>query len=124
MTLRFAIPILGLAFLIGGCQQAEDQETGSLDRETVRETRAQLDSALVAALDSGNAAYRNGDYESAREHYQSVVDADEDVAAGWFGIYMAEVALGNQEAADAAMDRARDLAPGASLIHPEADTAP
>ncbi len=115
---------LGLAVLFAGCERPEDQETGSLDRERVLETRAALDSAVVAALDSGNAAYRIGDYEGALEHYRSVVDAHEDLAAGWFGIYMAELALGNDDAANAAMERARDLAPGASLIHPEADTTP
>ena len=125
MTLRFALTGLAFVLFLAGCEQEgppEDQPTGSFDRETVIQTRAELDSAVVAALDSGNAAYRIGNYERALEHYRSAVDAEEDLAAGWFGIYMAELALGNDAAADSAMERARASAPGASMIHPAPDS--
>lgn len=112
-----------LALLVA-CAPPEDQETGTIRDQDVRQAREELPPELVAALDSGNAAYRRGAYQDALSAYRRVVDHDEGVAAGWFGIYMAELALGNPEAADSAMARARDLAPGASLIHPERDTLP
>lgn len=124
MTTRTAVTVLAAAALLAGCQPPEDQETGSIDREDVIQTREGLDPELVAALDSGNVAYRAGSYETALRWYQQAVDVDDDVAAGWFGVYMAQLALGNTAAADSAMARAQDLQPGASLIHPEADTTP
>lgn len=112
------------AVLLAACSPPEDQETGTIRDQDVRQAREDLPAELVAALDSGNAAYRRGDYQDALASYRSVVEQDEDVAAGWFGIYMAQLALGNPQAADSAMARAQDLAPGASLIHPERDTTP
>ena len=116
--------IAAIAVLLAACSPPEDQETGTIRGEDVREARASLPPELVAALDSGNTAYRRGEYQDALASYRRVVEQDEDVAAGWFGIYMAQLALGNPEAADSAMARAQDLAPGASLIHPERDATP
>lgn len=118
--LGFAVAAM---LLLSACSPPDDQETGSIDQEEVRQARDDLAPELVAALDSGNAAYSRGDYQDALDFYRSVVDQNDDVAAGWFGIYMAQLALGNPEAADSAMNRARDLAPGASLIHPDRDTS-
>ena len=115
-----AIPFL----LLTACSPPDDQETGSIRGEEVRQTREELPAELVAALDSGNAAYRRGDYEAALAAYEQAVAEDDDVAAGWFGVYMAHLALGNTAAADSAMARAQALAPGASLIHPGRDTTP
>lgn len=96
--------------LLTGCQSGDEQETGSISREAVTEVRVPLDPALVAALDEGNTAYREEDYEEALRHYETAAEVDDGVAAVWFGIYMANLALGNAEAADAAMERARALA--------------
>lgn len=123
-TLRSACIGLSAALVLLACEPPEDQATGSIDRESVLQRRADMDPAIVESLDAGNAAYRDGDYESAREHYQEVVDRDDGNAAGWFGLYMAHLALGDEAAADSAMARARGLAPGASLIHPERDSTP
>ena len=68
-----------------------------------------------ASLDSGNAAYKAKDYDRARAHYQRVTDIDKDEPAGWFGIYMVELALGNAEAAGKALDKAQGMVPGATL---------
>jgi tetratricopeptide (TPR) repeat protein len=115
-TTRFLA--VGLAVALAGCSPPDDQETGSVSRDEVIEARQNLDPAALAALDAGNDAYRAGNYEAALEHYREA-NQDGDVAAAWFGIYMAQLALGNAEAADSAMARAQSLAPGASLIHPE-----
>jgi tetratricopeptide (TPR) repeat protein len=110
-------PLL-LALLVA-CAPPDDQETGSIRSDEVRQTRAELPADLLAAIDSGNAAYQRGDYQRALDSYDRAIEIDDDVAAGWFGVYMAQSALGNPEAADSALARAQGLAPGASLIHPE-----
>lgn len=111
--------------LLTTCAPPEDQETGSITRDDVRSAREDLPANVAAAIDSGNAAYRAEDYENALRHYRAAAEDDEDVAAAWFGIYMAELALGRVDEATRAIERARELAPGASLIHPEpADTSP
>ena len=125
MTAQRAAWTLALAALVAsGCQRPDDQETGSITEDQIRQTREQLDPDVLAALDSGNAAYRAGDYTAALEQYDRAIAADDDVAAAWFGVYMAQLALGNTAAADSAMQRARDLAPGASLIHPDTTGGP
>lgn len=103
--------------LIGACRP-DDQSTGSIKQEDVRKARTELPRAAVAHLDSGNAAYRAKDYPRAIQHYQAATRIDSEQAAPWFGIYMAERALGNVAAADSALQRAQKIAPGASLIHP------
>lgn len=122
MTVRTTLIVVALTVL--ACSPPDDQETGSISGDQVRQTRAELPPEMTAALDSGNAAYSRGDYQAALEAYDEAVAIDDDVAAGWFGVYMAQQALGNTEAADSAMLRAQDLAPGASLIHPGRDTTP
>lgn len=106
-----------------GCQRPDDQRTDTISADQVRQAREQLSPAVVAQLDSGNLAYRARNYEEARRHYQAAAQADPEAGAAWFGVYMAEQALGNLAAADSAMRRAQQLQPGASLIHPgPADT--
>jgi tetratricopeptide (TPR) repeat protein len=109
--------VLALVLTAVGCRP-DDQETGSVTPEDVREARDMLPEDVLAHLDSGNARYQDHDYQAALEHYRAVVDGAPDAPAGWFGIYMAQLALGNTAAADSAMARARELAPGASLIRP------
>jgi tetratricopeptide (TPR) repeat protein len=99
----------------------DDQPTRSIDPDAAERTRAELPAELVEHLDSGNAAYRAHDFELAREQYRAAVALDSTSTAAWFGVFMAERALGNAEAADEALSRAQDLAPGASLIHGEED---
>jgi tetratricopeptide (TPR) repeat protein len=103
------------------CQRDDDQRTDTIHDQDVLAARAALSPAVVAELDDGNAAYRDRDYERALQHFQAAVDMNETLAAGWFGIYMAQLALGNPEAAEAAMQHVRTHAPGATLIHPDPD---
>lgn len=118
---RIVLTALAGALLLAACDRADDQRTGDIQDQDVRAARAELDPAVVDALDNGNSAYRAGDYEQALEHYQTAVELDQSVAAGWFGIYMAQLALGNEGAAEAAMEQARIHAPDASLMHPDPD---
>ena len=75
-------------------------------------------SPFQAQLDSGNVAYRAKDYTRAREHYTRATEADSTVAAGWYGVYMAEDKLGNRAAADYAMKRASALNPEFDSMNP------
>lgn len=121
----------GKAVLILGCTLAtaagcrpDDQRTETLDVGEAQQTRQQLPAELVAHLDSGSAAYRRDDFQASLEHYRTATEMDSDVAAAWFGVFMAHAALGNDAAADSALQRARGLAPGASLIHPGGEAPP
>jgi hypothetical protein len=66
-------------------------------------------------MDSAGAAYRDGDYLSARTHYVIATDSAPDLAASWLGLFLAERALGNAAAADSALRRARSIASGDSV---------
>jgi Flp pilus assembly protein TadD len=66
---------------------------------------------LRKLLALGNAAYRSRDFATALRHYDSAVRLSSEEAAPWFGVYMAQQALGNRAAADSALRRAQALAP-------------
>jgi tetratricopeptide (TPR) repeat protein len=119
MIRRTAFTALVALIALAACERPDDQETGSISQDEVRGARENLDPGVVAALDSGNVAYRAKDYETARRYFREATEIDDGVAAAWFGVYMAELALGNDDEAEAAMERAQGLAPGASLIHPD-----
>mgnify|MGYP001821793230 CR=1 FL=1 len=113
--------VLALAALMA-CRP-DDQRTDSIDLEEAMQERADLAPAVAAHLDSGSVLFRADDHEAALEQYRMAVEIDPDAAAAWFGVYMAEAALGNTEAATEALARARREVPGATLIHPtDADT--
>ena len=117
MKLQLLCACFGVAAALTGCKP-DDQETGSVGRKDVREARAKLPDAVRMHVDSGNSAYRSKDYQRALQHYRAAIAIDDDQAAPWFGVYMAERAMGNGEAAAAALKRAQKVAPGASLIQP------
>lgn len=98
------------------CRPTE-QRTDSIDPNAGARDRALMQPEVVAQLDSGSLAFRNDDYEAALVHYRSVTDLDPSIGAGWFGVYMAQRELGDLEAAEAALEQARRLIPGATLLH-------
>jgi tetratricopeptide (TPR) repeat protein len=110
-----------LGAVAAGCrgERLDDQPTGSIRAEDVQRARAQLPPEVRTLLDSGNAAYREGRYDEARRQYEQATRQAPDVAAGWFGLYMVEAATGNATAAEAAIRRAREAAPRASLLEDE-----
>lgn len=111
------IRLVGLPLvLVGTACRPDDQTTESVDP---REVRAALEPAVAAHLDSGTVAFRARDLDGALRHYRTVTELAPDVAAGWFGVYLTEQARGNAAEAAEALERARSLAPGASLLHPE-----
>lgn len=120
-----AAAAIALSLVLGACDRPEDQRTGSISADDVRNAAERLSPDVRAALDSGNTAYREHDFDAALRHYQRVTELDSDATAGWFGIYMAQRALGDSTAAQQALEQARGLAPGATIMHPaEGDTTP
>lgn len=111
---RSSLALAGLVSLaLAGCSPPDDQRTDTLDPTTAGRD---LSADARVQLDSGNAAYRAGDYTQALVHFTRVTEMAPGDATGWFGIYMAHDAMGNKAAADSAIARARSQAPGASLI--------
>lgn len=100
-----AVPLL----LLPACGGEDGARAGSGAREAGRQPRAHLPLRVSAQLDSGNQAYREKDFEGAREHFRTAIRLDSAVASAWFGVYMAEEALGNQAAAREALQRADSL---------------
>jgi Flp pilus assembly protein TadD len=109
-----------LALLTMACMP-DDQRTETLDPDRAEQRRESFPEEGLAQLDGGNEAYSEGDFAKALEHYRLATEVMPDNAAAWFGIAMAATALGDSLAADSAMVKARGLAPGASLIHPNGD---
>lgn len=107
------------AVVLGACRQdaADDQRTETMTPQSIEQARANWPAGMSEVIDSANDAFRARDYQRANELYRRATQMAPDVTAGWFGVNMAEQALGNQAAADSAMARAMELSPGASLIH-------
>jgi tetratricopeptide (TPR) repeat protein len=101
----------------------EDQRADSVDPEVGRKSRAEWPADVVAHLDSGNVAMREQDPEQALAHYLNAAEKAPDNSTVWFGVFIAHNALGNTAAADSAMAKVRELAPGATLVHPVPDSS-
>lgn len=104
---------------IGACDRPDDQPTGSISADDVRDAAERQAPEVRAALDSGNAAYRRDEYAESLRYYQQAAERDPEATPAWFGMYMAQRMLGDTVAAARALERARDLAPGASLMFGE-----
>jgi Flp pilus assembly protein TadD len=114
--------VLALALATSGCTP-DDQRTDTLDPHAGIGARAEMAQEVVAQLDSGSAAFRGDDFEAALAHYTRVTELDPENGPGWFGVYMAEDALGRADRAAVALERAQEIVPGATLLHEEEDTA-
>jgi hypothetical protein len=97
-----------------GCTP-EPQGTGRFNLGEAPEGAAAEATGLLPQLqvhiDSGNAAYREQDYEAALRHYRVAADQDPTEPTAWFGISMAAGALGDQTVLDSAQLRLHRLAP-------------
>ena len=115
--------LLALALGAATACRPDDQRTDSIDPVEAMQRRENFEPGVVAHLDSANTLFRADRHEEALAHYRLVTELSPDVAAGWFGTYMAQHALGNETAALQALERAQSSVPGATLLHPTtADT--
>lgn len=88
------------ALAAGGCARGEPPPR----TEAERAARAQ------ALIESGNEAYRAGDYRLAARRYAAAAVVRKDDPAAYFGMGMALSKLGRHDEAHAAYGRARELA--------------
>lgn len=107
-----------LSLATTSCGRSDDQRTDSVDALAAQQQRENWDPEMVVRLDSGNAAIRADSFATAQRHFLAVTEMAPDVAAGWFGLHLAERGLGRVDEAMQALQRAQDLAAGATLIHP------
>lgn len=124
MITRTALTV-ALALAAAVSCRPDDQTTSDLDPTGGAQAREDMPADAVVQLDSGNLAMRDDDFETAVDHYTRVTELAPDFGSGWFGLYMAHRGLGNEEEAEAALERARSIVPGATLLHDETgDTLP
>src|SRR5690554_366966 len=88
--------------------------------EDVDRARVDWPAGLSETMDRANLAYREGRYDEAADLFREAADAHPDIGSAWFGLYMAEHARGNMQAADSALARAESLTPGLNRSHAEA----
>ena len=127
MRAMHGLPLVLLLVTAVSCKKDEgDQRTDTMDvQEAVQKERKSLPLEVVAQLDSGSAAYRAHDLQAALAHYTKATEIAPEVAAAWFGVYMAQQALGNADAAREAFEKAQAVEPGATLLRPAGkDTTP
>jgi tetratricopeptide (TPR) repeat protein len=114
-----AVAALAGAVALTACNRDDDQDRIRLDAgDGMAEARAGWAPEFEAAVDSGNAAYRAGRWQEAADHFRRGTELEPQVAAAWFGLHMAESALGNDEEAFEALQRAEALTPGLGGGHP------
>jgi tetratricopeptide (TPR) repeat protein len=110
---------VGLGAIVTACDRDDDTDRVRLDNdEAMEQARAGWPEGLGRLVDRGNTAYREGRYDDAADTFREATELAPDVAAGWFGLHMAESARGNHEAADSARMQAEALTPGLGAGHP------
>ncbi len=118
-ALAAAWPLLLLALGMGACRKPSPAPTTTAQAPAAEAGAApRVELGAAAQLDSGNAAFKVKEYRGALAHYRAAADRQPSLAAAWFGVYMAEKALGNAAGADSAMRRVQALAPGTMGAHP------
>lgn len=114
------IPIAAAALLVGAsaCKSKEEPKTplGTMGQQQPQENpaRAAMSEEARAALDSGNARFREKKYDAALASYRKAADAAPTSPAPWYGVYMAAQALGDQKLADSAMKQVQTRTGGES----------
>ncbi|MFW5947901.1 MAG: tetratricopeptide repeat protein [Gemmatimonadota bacterium] len=116
---------IAIAALVGVTACGGDEPDGQrvpLDQPQQEEdARADWPEGLGEQVDAANTAYGEGRYEDAATMYREMTAEHPDIGTLWFGLYLSETALGNQEAADSALVRVEELVPGLLQMHDEAE---
>jgi tetratricopeptide (TPR) repeat protein len=118
-TRHLVVVVMATVAGLGACDRGDDQDRIPLDAGNgMAEARAGWSAEFGAAIDSGNAAYREGRWDDAADHFRQATELEPQVAAAWFGLHMAESARGNDDEAFEALQRAEALTPGLGGGHP------
>ena len=122
--LHSLLALVSVGVLVAGCGKkdaADDQKTGSVTSEDVRDTRADWPAGAAAQLDSGNAAFSAKNHQEALRHYNAILDLPDAPknlkVTAYFGVYMTYAAMGDTIGSEAAAAKMQELEPGASLLH-------
>jgi Flp pilus assembly protein TadD len=97
---RLVAAVLLCALVLSSCAKGESSPRNDAERLA----RAQV------LIESGNEAYRAGDYRLAAKRYAAAAVVRKDDPAAYFGMGMALSKLGRHEEAHAAYQRSRELA--------------
>ncbi len=101
-TARLALALALLGLVAAACTKAPATEPVA-DTSGVR---------AQALIDSGNAAFRAGDFTAAAKRFASAVVVSPEDPAGFYGLGMALSKLGRDDEARAAYSRSRELSRG------------
>lgn len=114
------VAVLALA----GCGNDEEGQRVPLGDEPAQseDGRAAWPDGLAEQVDSANLEYSTQDYAASAARYRALTEEYPDIGTLWFGLYMAENAQGNTEAAEAALEKAEELAPGLGRMHEAAES--
>lgn len=117
-----AVALMGLTACGGG--EGDDAEQIRLDQpqEQSQDARADWPEGLAAEVDDANTAYAEGRYEDAAGMYRQMTADHPDIGTLWFGLYLSESALGNDEAAEAALEKVEEMVPGLLQMHDQAES--
>lgn len=132
MTTRYFISAAVVAVVLSGSACGRDDELGrhalgatgdnAADMQA-RSAESKLPVSAIAALDAGNAAFRNKQMEQAMAHYREAIAIAPESPAPWYGVFMAASEMKNPALADSAMERVRKLSPDPSMYDAHADAA-
>lgn len=112
-----AATVLTLA-ACGGEQVGQKRPLGETQQQST--ARAGWPEGLGDSVDQANQAYREGNYQAAADQYRQMTIDHPEIGTVWFGLYMAEVKLGNKAAADSALAKSEALSPGLAATHANA----
>lgn len=111
-----------LAVAACGEQEGQRVELGEDEQAAEDQSRANWPYELEVQVDSANLEYMNEQYQASADRYRAMTEEYPEIGTLWFGLYMAENALGNEEAAQEALARAEELAPGLGQMHEQIES--
>ena len=121
MSAKHGLALALLLTVASACTPEEAPQPEAAPVENVSPPAQEpLPPEVTAQLDSGTAAFRADDYAGALAHYTRATELAPDLAAAWFGVAMAQEALGNAQGAQEALAKTQALEPGTDLAHPTA----
>lgn len=121
MSPKHALALMLLVAAASTCGPAEPpQDEAPQVQEAAPPEQTPISPEAAAQLDSGSTAFRADDFAGALAHYTKATELAPDLAAAWFGVFMAQEALGNAQAAQEALAKTQELEPGTSPLHPTA----